>query len=112
MKERKEVINFCLSLADTYEDYPFKDHNWALIRHKSNNKVFAWIFERHGHIWVNIKGKPEWCEFWRNAFESVVPAYHLNKTHWNSIILDGGVPKEECQNMIRESYELTKGKKK
>lgn len=48
----------------------------------------------------------------RNAFESVVPAYHMNKTHWNSIILDGSVTDKDIRRMIRESYDMTKGKKK
>lgn len=111
MKERQEVIDFCLTLGNSYEDYPFSDHNWTLIRHKENNKCFAWIFRKDGNIWVNVKCRPEWCHFWRDAFEGVVPAYHLNKTHWNSIILNGTVPEEECKNMIRESYELTKNKR-
>ena len=55
---------------------------------------------------------PEWREFWRRAFASVVPAYHMNKTHWNSIILDGSVPDKDIKRMIGESYDLTKGKKK
>lgn len=50
MKTRSEAIKFCLAMKDTYEDYPFKDKNWTLIRHKAGNKVFAWIFERHGYI--------------------------------------------------------------
>ncbi|MGE9976217.1 MmcQ/YjbR family DNA-binding protein [Coprococcus catus] len=61
---------------------------------------------------MNVKCDPEWREFWRNAFESVVPAYHMNKTHWNSIILDGSIPNKDIQRMIGESYDLTKGKKK
>lgn len=107
MKTRKEVIDFCLTFPNAFEDYPFRDNNWTVMRHKDNNKVFAWIFERHGNIWVNVKGTPEWCDFRRNAFESVIPAYHLNKTHWNSIILDGSVPAENIKGMITDSYELT-----
>lgn len=48
----------------------------------------------------------------RDVEEIVVPAYHMNKTHWNSIILDGSVPDKDIQRMIGESYDLTKGKKK
>jgi len=47
-------------------------------------------------------------EFWRNAYTSVVPAYHMNKKHWNSIILDGTVPGKEIKRMIAESYDLVK----
>ncbi len=110
MKSREEAAGFCLSLMNTYEDYPFDDHNWTLIRHKGNKKVFAWIFERNGYIWINVKGKPEWNDFMRRAYGSVIPAYHLNKTHWNSIILDGTVPDGKIQEMIMESYDLTRPK--
>lgn len=110
MKTREEAIQYCLSFENSYEDYPFRDENWTVMRHTENRKVFAWIFEREGHIWVNVKCDVEWRDFWRDAFPSVVPAYHLNKEHWNSIILDGTVPVEDIQRMIGESYELTRGK--
>lgn len=108
MRERRDVIDFCLRLSDVYEDYPFHDPNWTVIRHRENRKVFAWIFEREGNIWINVKCDPEWRDFWRNAYKSVVPGYHLNKEHWNSIIMDESVPEGDIQRMIEESYDLTK----
>ena len=60
-----------------------------------------------GYVWINVKCDTEWIDFWRKAFKSVIPAYHLNKTHWNSIILDGTVPDKDICRMIDESYELT-----
>lgn len=107
MTEKQEIIQYCLTLKDSYEDYPFHDPNWCVIRHKKNRKVFAWIFEKDGRIWVNVKCNPEWRDFWREAFASVIPAYHLNKKHWNSIILDGSVPDKDICRMIEESYDLT-----
>lgn len=107
MTEREEAAAYCLTFQDVYEDYPFHDPNWCVIRHKSSRKVFAWIFHKDGHIWINVKCDPEWRDFWRQAFDSVIPAYHLNKDHWNSIILDGSVPEAEIQRMIQESYDLT-----
>lgn len=89
---RQELIDYCLTLPDTYEDYPFHDNNWTVIRCKGNKKIFAWIFERQENIWINLKADTEWRDFWRDAFEAIQPAYHLNKTHWNSIIMDGSVP--------------------
>ena len=80
--------------------------------HKKNKKTFALIYDKDRYVWINVKCDPEWREFWRNAFESVIPAYHMNKTHWNSIILNGSVPDKDIRHMIGESYDLTKGKKK
>lgn len=108
MKTREEAIQYCMTLADAYEDYPFRDSNWTVMRHAANKKVFAWIFEKDDNIWINVKCKPDWIGFWRNAFESVVPAYHLNKNHWNSTILDGTIPEVDIQRMVAESYDLTK----
>ncbi len=107
---RKTMIAHCLSYENVYEDYPFHDANWCVIRHKGNDKIFACIFERNDQIWVNVKCDPQWTSFWRSAFPSVIPAYHMNKTHWNSIILDGSIPDEDVHRMIKESYDLTKKK--
>lgn len=114
MTEREEAIACCLALQDVYEDYPFHDPNWCVMRHKKNQKTFAYIFERAGHIWINVKCDTQWRDFWRETFPSVIPGYHMNKEHWNSIILDGSVPNREICRMIGESYDLIKpkGKKK
>lgn len=108
MRTREEALDFCNSFQNVIEDYPFHDSNWALMRHKHNKKTFACVYERDEMIWINVKCDPEWRDFWRGAFSSVIPAYHMNKTHWNSIILDGTVPDEDIKKMIIESYELTK----
>ena len=110
MRERREVIDYCLTFKNVFEDYPFHDDNWCVIRHKKSKKVFVWIFDKDGYVWVNVKCDVEWRDFWRNAFDSVIPAYHLNKTYWNSIILDGTIPVEDIKRMIGESYDLTRGK--
>lgn len=54
---------------------------------------------------------PEWRDFWRNTYSSVIPAYHQNKEHWNSIILDGTIPDTDIKRMIAESYDLICKKK-
>ena len=82
------------------------------MRHKGNKKMFASICERLGNIWVNVKCDPNLTYMWRSTYKSVVPAYHMNKWHWNSIILDGSIPIDDIKNMIGDSYELTKPKKR
>ena len=113
MITREEAAAYCLTLPDTYADAPFHDENWLVIRCRDNKKVFVWIFEREGNIWINVKMRPEWRDFWREAFEAVIGAYHLNKEHWSSIILNGTVPEADVRRMIDESYDLVKpsGKK-
>lgn len=106
MKTREEAISYGLSFPDTYQDAPFHDDNWQLIRVKSNKKAFLWIYERNGFINLNVKVDPEWRDFWRNTYDSVISGWHQNKEHWNTIILDGSVPDKDIENMITESYAL------
>ncbi len=63
-------------------------------------------------MWVNVKVDPQWRDFWRSAYPAVLPGYHQNKEHWNSVRLDGTVPDKEIKRMIAESYDLVLGKKK
>ena len=110
MQARQEAIQYCHSFKDVYEDYPFHDDNWCVMRHKKNKKTYALIYDKDGHIWINVKCDTECREIRRSAFEAVVTAYNMNKNHWNSIILDGTVPDQDIKRMIAESYDLTKGK--
>ncbi len=106
MKTRDEVISFGLSFPDTYSDTPFRDTNWQLVREKKTKKAFLWIYERDGFININVKVDPEWRDFWRSTYRSVIPAYHQNKEKWNTVILDGSIPDEDVKRMIAESYDL------
>jgi len=112
MKTREEAVTYGLSFPDAYRDTPFRDHNWVLIRYRKNKKAFLWTYEFEGQMRINIKVDPEWRDFWRNAFPSVIPGYHQNKEHWNTVILDGSIPDEDIKRMIAESYDLIAGKKR
>ena len=106
MKTREEALAYGLSFKDTYIEAPFHDENWQLVRVKSNKKAFLWTYERNGYINLNVKVSPEWRDFWRSAYTSVVAGYHQNKEHWNTIILDGSIPDKDIKRMIAESYDL------
>ena len=106
MKKREEALKFGLSLPDTYQDAPFHDDNWQLVRYKGNRKAFLWTYERDGFINLNVKADSEMLYVWRMAYDSVIPGYHQNKANWNTIILDGSIPDEEVKQMIEHSYDL------
>lgn len=106
MKTREEILAYGLTFADTYVDTPFSDANWQLVRVKQSKKAFLWTYEKDGFLNLNVKADPEWRDFWRNTYEAVVPGYHQNKEHWNTIILDGSIPDEDVKRMIAESYDL------
>ena len=106
MKTRQEALEYGLSFPDTYQDAPFHDQNWQLVRYGGNKKAFLWTYEREGHINLNVKVDPEKAYFWRQIYKAVIPGYHQNKDHWNTIILDGSIPDEDIKRMIAESYDL------
>jgi len=106
MMTRKEALEYGLSFPDTYQQAPFHDENWQLVRVKGSKKAFLWTYERNGYLNLNVKTDPEWRDYWRSAFPSVIPGWHQNKDYWNTIILDGSIPDEAVRKMIAESYEL------
>jgi predicted DNA-binding protein (MmcQ/YjbR family) len=111
---RKELIEYCLSLPLSYEDYPFDDivdeSAWTAMRHQANKKCFAFITVHNGRLMANLKCDPFEADFLRQAFTDVTPGYHMNKTHWNSVYIGGDVPEDELKRMIEKSYDLIKPK--
>lgn len=106
MQTREEALAYGLSFPGTYQEAPFHDANWQLVRVKGSKKAFLWTYEKDGYINLNVKTDPQWRDFWRNTYTAVIPAYHQNKEHWNTIILDGTIPENEIKRMIAESYDL------
>lgn len=106
MNTRKEALDYGLSFPNTYMEAPFHDPNWQLVRVKGSKKAFLWTYIREDYVNLNVKTDPEWRDYWRSAFPSVIPGWHQNKEHWNTIILDGTIPDEAVRKMIAESYDL------
>ena len=106
MITREEALEFGLSFQNTYEERPFHDQTWQLVRVKESKKAFLWIYERNGYVNLNVKADPEWRDFWRSTYEAVIAGYHQNKEHWNTIVLDGTIPDKDIKRMISESYDL------
>lgn len=112
---RRELIDYCLTYPDAYEDYPFDERAdapgaWTVLRHGLNKKSFAFVYERDG-LCVNLKCEPEQADFLRKVYEGVTPAYHMNKQHWNTVHLNSDVPWDELRDMIEHSYRLTMPKR-
>ena len=103
MMTREEALAYGMSFYNVYEEKPFRDPNWQLVRIKGSKKTFLWIYEREEYINLNVKVNPEWRDFWRSAYESVTAGYHLNKEHWNTIILDGTIPEEEIKECSQKA---------
>ncbi len=111
---RRELIDFCLTLPFASEEYPFDDvvdaAAWTAMRHSANQKCFAFITERSGRLLVNLKCDPLEADFLRQAFADVTPGYHMNKEHWNTVYIGGDVPDKDVMRMIEKSYDLVKPK--
>lgn len=112
---RRELIDYCLTYPDAYEDYPFDDicdpGAWTVMRHRLNKKGFAFIYEREG-LCVNLKFEPLRADFLRQLYKGVTPAFHMNKVHWNTVRVDADVPAEDLCGMIEHSWRLTLAKGK
>lgn len=106
MTTREEVLAYGLSFPSTYQEAPFHDPNWQLVRVCGSKKAFLWTYERDGFLNLNVKVYPDNAYFWRSIYKSVIPGYHQNKEHWNTIILDGTIPEKDIKIMIAESYDL------
>lgn len=105
---KQSIIKYSLSLPNTYEDYPFPDDRISLVmKHKENNKWFALITEVKGEIYLNVKTDPNYSDILRNAYNYIIPAYHMNKEHWNTIIVSRNVDETIVKELIKQSYDLT-----
>ena len=106
---KEQVKTYCLSLENSYLDTPF-DFKTEVIRHRGNNKMFVLFCSPDERPSINLKCDPLEAQFLRSVYEEVIPGYHMNKTHWNTVYLDGDIPEEEVKSMIKSSYTLTKPK--
>ena len=106
MTTRSQILEYGLSFPDTYQDAPFHDDNWQLVRYSGNKKAFLWTYEKEGFLNINVKTDPEKAFFWRDIYSAVRPAYHQNKRHWITVVLDGTIPDKDIRLMIAESYDL------
>ena len=108
---REELINFVASMKDAVVDDPFCDGT-PVFRNVKTKKWFGIILTAYGKEGVNLKCDPVLAQFLRGQYESVLPAYHMNKTHWNTVYFDGDVPREEVLAMVEHSFQLTCPKEK
>lgn len=108
---RQDILALCTSFENSVLDQPFADEH-IVVRHAGSKKWFALIFTRDGKLCVNLKCDPQKACFWRGVYRAVTPAWHMNKTHWNTVELDAGVPREDLMEMVADSFHLTAPKKR
>lgn len=103
----KEVEEYLLGMPNAWLDYPFGE---GVAVYKVGDKMFALVTEKSDPVRISLKCDPELSKVLREKYESVMPGYHLNKKHWNTILLTGQLSWQEVQDLIRHSYDLVVGK--
>ena len=110
--DHQQVHQYIIDKPEAVLQHPFGDEVHV---YKVNNKMFATLAigkigkgEQEGELeyWLNLKCDPEEAIMLRDIFQSIIPGYHMNKRHWNTIILDGTIPQGEIERMIDNSFLL------
>lgn len=98
----EELRNYCLSKKGTTETFPFDEKTLVF---KVMDKMFA-LTSLEGELSINLKCEPEKAIELREEFDAVLPGFHMNKKHWNTVILDGSIADEQIFRWIDDSYRL------
>lgn len=106
MISHKQVEEYLLGMPGAKLDYPFGEE---VAVYKVKDKMFALVTEKSDPVRISLKCDPLLAETLREKYETVMPGYHLNKKHWNTIVLSGQLSWEEVQALIRLSYDLVTG---
>ena len=101
--DHQTARNYMLSRPEAWEDFPFYPHIAVM---KVRNKMFATLSVEGDIARMNLKCDPAEAQMLRDIFTAVLPGYHMNKRHWNTVVLDGSIPAGELERMIDRSYGL------
>ena len=98
-----ELRDYCLSLLGTSEEFPFGPETTVF---KVAGKIFALSRLSEHPLRISLKCDPLLAEELRKAHPAVIPGYHLNKRHWNTVTIDGSLPDKLISDMVEDSYDL------
>ena len=99
----EQIREYCLKKKGVTEELPFDEETLVF---KVMGKMFLLVPLEKVPLQINLKCDPEKAVELREQFESVQPGYHMSKKHWNTVIIDGSIPKKELFEWIDDSYEL------
>lgn len=106
----EQVRDFALSLPGTEEYCPFGPETLVF---KANDRMFLLLPLDEGDLRFNVKCDPERAIQQRMEYpDAILPGYHMNKKHWNTVIADGRIPDDTLLQLIRDSYDLVQKRKK
>ena len=105
----EEIRDYALAFDDASESFPFGNDTLVF---KVGNKIFLLASLASEVLQFNVKCDPEYAIELREQYSSIVPGYHMNKRHWNTIIVDGTSTTAQLKGFIKDSYSLVAGKRK
>lgn len=111
---KQSLIKKCLIDDDALETYPWEKDEYkdcCVMRHKSNNKWFALIFEMNGKLLINLKAPPDIIAVLKEQYEGILPAWHMNKKHWCTVDVNN-IPADTLKEIIKISFDITAPKNK
>ncbi|MBO6183601.1 MAG: MmcQ/YjbR family DNA-binding protein [Chryseobacterium sp.] len=100
--DANEILDYCLAKKGVIESFPFDNETLVL---KVGIKIFLLMSLERQPLSINVKTDPEWSEELREQHPQITGAFHMNKTHWNSISMDG-LKRDLILKMIDQSYDL------
>ena len=103
----EELREYALSLKDVWEGFPFGEDTLIF---KTDKKIFLLASLSVAPLQFNVKCNPERAVELREQFSCILPGYHMNKKHWNTIVIDGQLSSEKLKQFILDSYLLVKKK--
>jgi len=99
----EDLKDYCLDKKGTTADFPFDD---VTLTVRVGKKIFALIATDSDPLRVNLKCDPVLAMELRDRYDAITPGYHMNKLHWNTVVMDGTVPDDLVREMVDESYLL------
>ena len=104
----EQLREYVLGLADVEETLPFGPDN---LVYKVFGKMFLLVGMDNHPLQFNVKCDPDLALELREEFAAVIPGYHMNKKHWNTVMVDGSIPSKQLLGFVDHSYKLVRGKK-
>lgn len=98
----EDLREYCLSFKATSEGFPFDE---KVLVFKAGGKIFA-LCDIDSYDFVNLKCDPDWALELRAEHPGITPGWHMSKTHWNSVLVDGSIDRKLLKELIKHSYEL------
>lgn len=107
--KKEEIFKYIKESYNIEPEYLWDDTpDTAVFRHLNNKKWFGIIMNVKDEVYFNVKTEPNYSDLLRNTYDYIIPAYHMNKEHWNTIIISKNPDITLVYELIDQSYKLTK----